>query len=357
MNLWIIFLTGLTTGGLSCLAMQGGLLASVLSGADSEHDSKHDSGRDSANKVAQKKTLSQNNWSGVLMFLATKLVAHIILGFLLGLLGSAISLSLGARLLFQTFAALFMFATAMNLLNVHPIFRAVAFQPPKFLQKLIRKTTKNTSWFAPGLLGVMTIFIPCGVTQAMEVLAINSGSPIEGALIMGVFVLGTSPLFAILGAATSKLSSLNSMRFAKIAATVLILLSIYGVNGVATVLDSPITLQKIFRPVQYFFSDERFAGARAGAAQVNGVQQVSIEVLNSGYNPKYVQVKAGVPVVLTLTSNKVYSCALSFVFAEFGIDTFLDSTDTKQFTFTPTKKGRYTYSCSMGMYSGVMEVI
>ena len=30
MNLWIIFLTGLTTGGLACLAVQGGLLTSVI---------------------------------------------------------------------------------------------------------------------------------------------------------------------------------------------------------------------------------------------------------------------------------------------------------------------------------------
>jgi len=30
MNLWIIFLTGLTTGGLSCLAVQGGLLTSII---------------------------------------------------------------------------------------------------------------------------------------------------------------------------------------------------------------------------------------------------------------------------------------------------------------------------------------
>ena len=29
-TIWIAFLTGLTTGGLSCLAVQGGLLASTL---------------------------------------------------------------------------------------------------------------------------------------------------------------------------------------------------------------------------------------------------------------------------------------------------------------------------------------
>ncbi|PIR61830.1 MAG: hypothetical protein COU66_01715, partial [Candidatus Pacebacteria bacterium CG10_big_fil_rev_8_21_14_0_10_44_11] len=78
--------------------------------------------------------------------------------------------------------------------------------------------------------------------------------------------------------------------------------------------------------------------------------------MNSGYSPNYVRVKQGVPVQLTLTSNKVYSCALSFVFPEFKIKTFLDATDSQTFTFTPTKKGKFTYTCSMGMYSGVMEV-
>jgi hypothetical protein len=31
MDLWVIFLTGLTTGGLSCLVVQGGLLATAIS--------------------------------------------------------------------------------------------------------------------------------------------------------------------------------------------------------------------------------------------------------------------------------------------------------------------------------------
>ena len=31
MNLWAVFLTGLTVGGLSCMAVQGGFLASVIS--------------------------------------------------------------------------------------------------------------------------------------------------------------------------------------------------------------------------------------------------------------------------------------------------------------------------------------
>jgi len=243
----------------------------------------------------------------------------------------------------------------MNLLDVHPIFRHLAFQPPKFLQRLIRNSSKSRALFAPAVLGLMTVFIPCGVTQAMEVLVINTGSPILGALTMFSFVLGTSPLFAILGVATAKLSEGWYKRFTKFAALVLIGMFIYSLNGVLLVINAPITLNKLVSPITYFFSDERFE--QPATTITDGVQQVQIEILNNGYNPNYIRVKQGTPVQFILQSNGVYSCALSFVFKEFGINTFLESTDAQSFTFTPDKKGRYTFACSMGMYTGILEVI
>ncbi|MCC6711270.1 MAG: sulfite exporter TauE/SafE family protein [Candidatus Pacebacteria bacterium] len=369
MNLLVIFLTGLTTGGLSCLAMQGGLLASMIANQKEQEHTDITSGK-TLKKSKRKeqdfksfqgqnfslKSFDQLDWLPVMMFLLAKLVSHTILGFLLGLLGSAITLSLGMRLTFQVFTAIFMFATAMNLLDVHPIFRRLAFQPPKFLQRFIRGTSKSEALFAPAVLGLMTIFIPCGVTQAMEVLAINSGSPLTGAAIMFSFVLGTSPLFAILGVATAKLSEGWYQKFSKFAAAVLIGMAVYSINGVLLVADSPLTINKMVRPITYFFSAERFDNVNSVGVK-DGIQQVKINVLSNGYQPRYIKVKSGVPVELTLESNQVYSCALAFVFREFGINTFLESTDSKSFTFTPTKKGKYTFSCSMGMYTGIMEVI
>lgn len=370
MNLFIIFLTGLTTGGLSCLAMQGGLLASIIANQKEQEYTaiekkvaelpKKKKRKHYVQQIEEKNNFSlasfdEMDWLPVLMFLGAKLVSHTLLGLLLGLLGSVITLSLSVRLTFQVFTAIFMFATAMNLLDVHPIFRFVAFQPPKLLQKMIRNTSKSQALFAPAILGFMTVFIPCGVTQAMEVLAINSGSPFLGALIMLSFVLGTTPLFALIGVATAKLSEGWYSTFSKFAATVLVFMALYSVNGVLIVLDSPLTVQKIVQPITEVFSGppEWYGDGTTQSVSNN----VTINVLNSGYSPRYVRVKAGEPVQLTLQSNDTYSCALAFVLKEFGISTFLESTDTQTFTFTPQKPGKYTFTCSMGMYTGTLEVI
>lgn len=327
MNLLFVFLTGLTTGGLSCLAVQGGLLASVIANQKKQTDGMH-------------------SWLPVAMFLVAKLASHTVLGFFLGLLGSTITLSLELRLVFQVLTALFMVATAMNLLQVHPIFRHVSFQSPKFFTRMVKSTSKSNALFAPLLLGALTIFIPCGVTQAMEVLAINSGSPIQGAAIMFAFVLGTTPLFAALGIATTKLSEVWQVWFSRIAAVSLILMALYSLNGVLIVTD----------PASYFRSKQE-SSAPEVLQSMSEVQNITITALNSGYQPKKLTVKSGLPVRLTLRSDETYSCSVAFVFKEFGIDTFLEPTDEEVFTFLPTKPGKYRYTCSMGMYTGVLEVL
>lgn len=327
MNLIAVFLTGLTTGGLSCLALQGGLLASVI-----------------ANQKKQGNTYSLLS---VFMFLISKLAVHTLFGFFLGILGAKISFGLGLRLSFQFFTALFMLATAMNLLEVHPIFRYLSFQPPRFLQRLVRNHSHSQTLFAPAVLGALTIFIPCGVTQAMEILAINSAKPFSGALIMLVFVLGTIPLFSLLGLATATFGQKWSRTFTRLAAAVLIIMAVYSLNAVLVAANSPLTFQKLIQKQQ---------PVGETAVIEDNKQKVTIEIFNSGYRPRYIRVKKNLPVELTLKSDKVYSCALSFLFPAFDINTFLKETDTKVFLFTPERVGKYTFSCSMGMYSGVMEV-
>lgn len=341
MNLVAIFLTGLTTGGLSCLAVQGGLLASfIVNQKNKEHD-------DGSNNFTLK-SFDLLDWAPVALFLGTKIISHTILGFMLGALGSVISLSLNVRIAFQVFTAFFMFATAMNLLDIHPVFRYVVLQPPRFLMKMIKNKSRGKAFFTPAILGVMTIFIPCGVTQAMEVVAINSGNPWQGGLIMFSFTLGTVPLFALLGIATAKLSEGWYHAFTQIAAVTLLLMSLYIVNGALIASDSP-----------YAFNLSAQTANTTPTVEITaeGEQEVVIKAETYGYEPSYIRVKKGQPVSLTIQSDETYTCALYFVFREFGIEAFLKPTDTKTFKFIPNKKGKFVYSCSMGMYRGVMEVI
>ena len=133
----------------------------------------------------------------------------------------------------------------------------------------------------------------------------------------------------------------------------LIAFSLYVLNSSLVLFNSPVTFASLTRPVTWFFSDERFSGG--GSQTISN--QVTININNSGYSPKYFKVKVNQPVELILISRNVRSCALSFVFKAFNIRAMLKPTDKQTFTFTPTKTGSYTYSCSMGMYSGTMEVV
>ena len=78
---------------------------------------------------------------------------------------------------------------------------------------------------------------------------------------------------------------------------------------------------------------------------------------NSGYESSVNTLKAGVPVRLTLRSDNVRSCARSFTIPKFNISRVLPATGQEVIEFTPKETGRLAYTCSMGMYGGVFNVI
>lgn len=338
-NLWVIFLTGLTVGGLTCLAVQGGLLASVITSREEEGSL----GRGTA-KHAMYAT-------GV--FLITKYIAYVVLGFILGAFGGALNIGGRVQTIMQLVAGVYMIAVALNLLNIHPIFRYAIIQPPRFLTRLVRNQSKSKDIFAPALLGAMTIFIPCGTTIAMEALAISSANALVGASIMAVFILGTMPLFFGIGAVTSIMGETFKAKFLKLAAVAVIYLGVTSINGSLTALGSPLTLQS--------FADNfpKLTIGNNSASQSGQLssQNAEIDVTSRGYTPNYLKVKKGQEVTLTLKSRDAYSCASAFRIPALGVSINLKANDTQTIKFTLDKVGRITFACSMGMYRGVIEVI
>ncbi|MFZ2202172.1 MAG: sulfite exporter TauE/SafE family protein [Microgenomates group bacterium] len=342
-NLLLIFLTGLTTGGLSCLAVQGGLLASVVS--PTEEKLKAD-------------LKNHNQTLPIISFLTAKIVAHTILGFFLGLLGSAISLTPYLRGWFQIAIGVYLVGVALSLLDAHPIFRYFIIQPPKFLSRLVKNQSKSKSLFAPALLGALTIFIPCAVTQAMVVVALGTGNPLLSAAIMFSFVLGTSPTFFILGVLFNKLGEKFQSWFYKVAATILVTMAIFSINGGISLMGSIYTLQNFVEAAQVSFSGVRLPSIAGALARDNqGVQEVAITVSSSGYSPQHITLKKGIPARLILKTSGTNGCARAFTIPSLRLQKILPVTGTETLEFTPTKAGPLVFTCSMGMYTGVFNVI
>lgn len=342
-NLWVILLTGLTVGGLTCLAVQGGLLASVIAAREEEE--------------VETGVNRRNTVFPTLAFLATKLIAYAILGFILGAFGGAIGINQKTQIIMQFAAGIYMIAVAMNLLNIHPIFRYAVIQPPKFLTRKVRNQSKSKDLFAPAFLGAMTIFIPCGTTLAMETLAISSASAFSGALIMVVFVLGTMPLFFGVGFVTSILGDNFRSKFLRIAAIAVLYLGITSVNGSLVAAGSPLTLQSVASKIPFQINGSDSSGSLANVKIIDGVQNIDIAVTSGGYTPNVIRVKKGEPVRLNLKSIDAYSCASAFRIPSLGIVKNLQPNETGSVEFTPQGAGKIAFTCSMGMYGGVIEVL
>jgi len=324
MNYWTIFFTGLTAGGFSCLALQGGLLAATLA------------------TTAEKENKTPD-WQPTAMFLIGKIIAYTILGGLLGLFGSVFQLSDTVKIIFIVTASILMLGLAGNMLNLHPLFRYFVLQPPKWAGRLLRK---QSNLF---LLGALTVFIPCGITQAMEVAAIASGNIFAGAVTMLVFTLGTVPIFMALGFVTTRLSENFRVKFFKLAGVLVIFIALSNLNAAAVLANSPYTWENF----TWAFSETFLTSDKQ---QVTS-NRVEITATSGGYSPREFTVKNNEPVTVTINSKNNRSCARAFTIPSLGISKLLPENGSENLTFTPTSAGRIAFSCSMGMYTGTINVV
>lgn len=334
-SLLVILAIGLTAGGLSCLAVQGGLLAIAVTGDRERRDD------------GMSATL-EGNAQPILWFLGAKLTAYTLLGALLGALGSLAQPSPTVRAALLALTALLMIATALHFLGVHPVFRYAILQPPRFLTRRLRETARAGGAFAPASLGVMTVFLPCGVTQAMQLLAINSGSPLLGAATLFVFVLGTSPLFFSLGYFATRLGAAMHARFMKLAAVAILLVALFSLEGALKLGGAPVTLAKARSAL---FTPEPAVKA---AVTTDGVQEARVTAGAGGYSPGRVTIRSGRPARIVFAGDGSDGCSLSLVFQDKQY--YLQPDGTTSIDLPPQKPGSIEYTCAMGMYGGTIEI-
>lgn len=359
MNPYLIaFITGLTTGGLSCLAVQGGLLATALSP-----------------QTAAPKAIKA---APILLFLAAKLVAYTLLGLLLGALGSMLQLTAFMRAVLYIGIGIFMVGNGLRMLNVHPIFRYFVFEPPAAVTRYLRRKAKvagasHADAVTPLTLGALTVLIPCGVTQAMMALALGTGNALQAAGLMAAFTFGSSIIFFVAAYLATRLGSLLERNFARVVAVVLLVLGLVSVDSGLNLMGSPLSFARLTQAAAPVVGIPVEAVSRAPSTSccehdevdllidptAEAVEQAStenrlqIDVLNTGYAPRRLSARADIPTEITFVTDNVFSCSLALVIPELRIEQMLPTTGAVTLEIPPQPAGKVLrYSCSMGMYTG-----
>jgi sulfite exporter TauE/SafE/plastocyanin domain-containing protein/copper chaperone CopZ len=323
---------GLVAGFSSCMALVGGLVLGL--------SAKHAEARPEA-------TTTQK-FRPHLYFNLGRIGGYVVLGGLLGSLGSVFQLSPSLMGFLTLVAGAVMLFVGLQLVDIFPRLSAIKLTLPKGISKLFGLNKHNSEYNHKNaiVVGALTFFLPCGFTQAMQVYAVSTGSFMSGAIIMGLFALGTAPGLLSIGGLTSALKSTAARKFFKTAGVVVIIFALFNISNSLTLAGIRIGSDAKISNV---------AGADSNIELVDGVQIVRMEENFSGYSPNVFTVKKGVPVKWIIDAKAPYSCASSIISQGLGIrKNLLEGINTIE--FTPNQIGNIPFSCSMGMYTGSFNV-
>jgi len=327
------FFFGILAGFSTCAALVGGLLLSV-------------------SKVwTQDSTAFSSKIRPFLYFNLSRLLSFTFFGYLLGLLGQFFNLSLSGGAILSILVSLLLIGLSLQMLGIKS-FANFQFTLPKNLTGKIVNQNSFSKKHLPFATGFLSFFLPCGFTLTAQSLALASGVPLRGALILFFFALGTAlPLLIISFTSAKFANSKHSSLFSTVAGSLVLIFSLFTINSQLLVLNLP----------SLSFNQIKLSSAKSDDSLpplVNGKQVVKMLATSSGYSPSVIKVKQGVPVVWEIDGTRASGCTNAIISRQLFPDTItLSPYDTTVFEFTPQKKGTYRFSCWMGMVNGTIEVI
>jgi sulfite exporter TauE/SafE/copper chaperone CopZ len=329
-----VLIIGITAGFSTCMALIGGLVL----GISARHAELHPEAT-----VAQK-------FRPHLFFNLGRLLSYVLLGGVIGLIGSGLTLSspvLGTLTIILGGVMLFL---GLKLIDIFPKLQNKSIVLPKSISRLlgVSSEVKEYSHRSAFVTGALTFFMPCGFTQAMQLYAISTGSFVQGALIMGAFALGTLPGIISIGGLTSTVKGAFARYFFKFAGVVVIALAFFNIGSGFNLTGFS------FASVVQFNGQEQTAGGEVRIE--DGKQIVEMTQHVSGYSPNTFTIKKGIPVVWNIKSTSQFTCAAFISMPTYDIRQPLQ-TGENTIEFTPTQTGTLRFTCSMGMYSGTFTVV
>lgn len=340
-NFLSALLIGLAAGSSSCIAVSGGLLLSSTAKYRERYGA----------------ATTMERIRPTLLFVAGRVLSYGFFGGLIGLIGRAMTPSPFMTGAITLFAAIVMLIMGLDMLKLAPPWlKALLPRMPKSLSHRIMDAEGKESPAMPMLLGAGTFFLPCGFTQALQLYALTIGSFWAGALVLAGFALGTAPALLALGWASTSLKGNLGKLFFQFSGAFVIVLGLWNVQNGFTIAGYPLRLPS-------FGSGESAIAAGSQAEEplppiVGDKQVIKMDVggPNAAYDPDNFTVKAGKPVRFEVNGVEVGGCISVLQSRSLGFSRLLQP-GPNVIEFTPQKTGTHTFSCSMGMFRGTINVI
>jgi sulfite exporter TauE/SafE/copper chaperone CopZ len=332
---------GLLAGVSSCAALVGGMVLSM----SKQWQSLYSDNQTTAQKFQPH-----------LMFNIGRIASYVLLGGLLGLIGSQLQISFKFTAFLVIVVSLLMIGLGLQMLGVKA-FRKFQFTLPKFATRYIADESNFQGKYMPLSMGALTFFLPCGFTITAQGLALLSGNAFQGGMIMGAFALGTAPSLLFIGFSSVKLFSKShlAVKFSKVAGFLVLFFALFNISTQMSVLG--------FAPLEMkFLTGKGGSGSTVNEKDlppiVNGKQVLKMEASARGYSPNNLKVRVGVPVRWEIKDVGTSGCTNAIISANlFSGSIPLTPGQTAIKEFTPEKAGKYRFSCWMGMVTGTIEVI
>lgn len=322
-----VWLIGLVAGVSTCMALVGGIVMALATDYAQRHPE--------ASRVRK--------FMPHLYFNTGRLIGFFVLGGLLGAAGSILKISPLSSAWLTLIIGLIIILLGLQIIEVFPALQRFNITLPKSIAKIIPTNTRNRHYRPLGAMiaGALSFFLPCGFTQSMQLYALSSGNFFNGAIIMALFSLGTAPGFLSLGGLISLIKGKHRSLFLKTAGLIVILFGLFNFTNA----------YKILR----LHSVGNIAQLNLKQSVIKEIQTITMTQDNRGYTPNQLEVEVNKPVRWIIISTTPYSCASSLVVPALKINQQLKKGENI-IEFTPTQTGLIKFSCSMGMYSGTINV-
>lgn len=332
---------GLVAGFSTCAALVGGLMLSLSQQWQQTHQ----------NISFIQKT------KPFILFNLGRLMSFVGLGAILGLLGSALQLSLTASAVVTMIVSFIIIVLGLQMLGIK-FAHHLRLQIPSKLAEKLSDDSRFQGQYMPFLAGAGTFFLPCGFTLMAQMLALSTGSWWLSGIMMLFFALGTLPSLILLSFTSIRWQGhkVFGPTFNLVTGILVVILGLYNLNSQLLVLGLPnlnTALSSLAKQPTGFGLDAQGLGTELKTK--NGQTKQYAYVLAKGfeYFPKKLNLVAGMPTEFKVRAQGVLGCAITMSLPGLTDEIIYLNKPESKIEFIPTK-GTYYISCSMGMVKPIV---